>query len=350
MDLTLKGEGITRDPALSSSVTWNFGSQGSCSGGVLVHQYLTVWGQPPNGPPPSAYDYGAQLKTTKYCCTVDGGGAETSGRCVDKYCELDTTKQCRNDEDCGICNMVLTLEENEKVDRKYDPDCKYLMASSRMRFNFLNWQSNSQLTGKKDDLKKWNNSIIIARDKTPSNLPSGDTAGSMAVDSLILEADSGSWPLTICDPSGSEGPFRHSSEYMSKGCRGCTDGTQCSSPDRINCLNARLEFSPPIEPSWSFLIVVLTGAALFLGSWLYLFCSVNLLADAESTDDQQQLVNNARTNTGEMEQSPYINRRSQLRCGSCGASIDNKNMKFCAFCGKSKSGFLSYDLTSGTWK
>ena len=80
---------------------------------------------------------------------------------------------------------------------------------------------------------------------------------------------------------------------------------------------------------------MISGALLFLASWAYLFWSVPILdssggdggdaAQAASTDVAQGL--NTSGDAAPVASSPYVNRRSQLRCGNCGSSVDNKNAK-----------------------
>ena len=134
--------GTNFDPALATSVTWKFENEKTCPSGlkgVELLQFSTVWGQPPQGPPPSALDVGAQLEQTKYCCTVEGD--TTSGRCYNGRCQLagsdGASKVCNSDAQCGVCNMVMVLETKEQPIKSphkgYDPKCEFIMASSKVR-------------------------------------------------------------------------------------------------------------------------------------------------------------------------------------------------------------------------
>ena len=245
MEFRTAGFDGTWDPALSATVHWQFGGAGSCASGngVMLSQVLTVWGQPPSGPPQSALDFGSQLPETQYCCTVEG--TTTQGRCHNKRCAL-SGQPCEVDATCGVCNMVMVLEKpatKEAPHPNYDRHCAYMVAASRMRLNYLSYQSDKEITGK----EAGNHSIIVANENIPSKPPSGTTTGEeaggqFALDSLILEVEEdGQWPMPQCSSgAGSSAPFPNMSTYTSAGCRGCVNG-QCANQDRINCLNARLK-------------------------------------------------------------------------------------------------------------
>lgn len=354
------------DPGLASSVTWTFcdpadESAANCKctnrgdpDGTRVTHSLTVWGQPLGGPPATADDVGAVLPGIRYCCSVGPDDGSTRGSCVDHQCSRDPTgPACQTDEDCGTCNMVLTRDDEEPDVAKspypaFDPDCKFIMGSKKMRLNYLSWRQST------DDQITSPLGIYVENSNDPGKYPSGSSPADnsdLAYDSLLLEVDEESeWPYAQCNGNSDEkNVFRHMSTLSSTTCRKCTGASDCTDNLRINCLNARLKKVPIKQQTWPFLLVSFGGGFLFLASWGFLFWSVRDPVHSEAVpSDADPTPNHARNASAA---SPYVNHRSknQRRCDRCGSTVDESNAKFCAVCGAPSTEFLVYKR-NGLWE